>query len=290
MKLLHQNKQFSKMSMNSEKVSLGVNYFLAILYSLILLIPIYYMVVSSFKSNVEIYNSPLGLPQNFTFEKYVGVQERVDILRTVLVSFQITIGAEFINFIFGYMAAYAISRIPSKLGKIAETIFTTGFLIPAFAILVPIYLLAIKVGLFNNPLSLMFFLSASRLPVTIIILSTHLRNIPRDIEESATIDGANRFQIMWEIMFPLINSGTITVLVINFISFWNEYLFGWILLSGNPEARTLQMAIPLLRTPQNVDFGMLSAAVVISLIPTLIIFMFFQDRIVTGMTAGAVKG
>jgi multiple sugar transport system permease protein len=211
-------------------------------------------------------------------------------VKAVGVSFEIIVGAEIINLGLAFLAAYAIARIPTRLSRVVETIFSSGFLIPVFAMLVPTYLLAVKVGLLYNPLALIFFLSASRLPLTVITLAARLREIPREIEESAEIDGASRLQIILRIIFPMATSGVIIVLIINFLSFWNEYLFAWILLSGNPNVRTVQMLVPLLRSVNTIDYGLVAAAVAMSLVPVLAVFLFFQERIVSGSTSGAVKG
>jgi multiple sugar transport system permease protein len=282
--------RISRTYVNQDLVFKAGSYFLAVLYALMVLIPVYYVLISSFKSNSEIYNQPLSLPQTWTFEKFQVVQERVNIIKAIGISLGIIVGAEAINLVLAFLAAYAIARIPSPFARPLEMIFAAGFLIPIFAVLVPTYLLAVKVGLLNNPLALVFFLSSSRLPLAVIILAARLREIPREIEESAEIDGASRLRIIFDIVFPMAISGVITVLIINFLSFWNEYLFAWILLSGNPAIRTVQMAVPLLRGEKNIDYGLVAAAVTMSLIPIALIFIFFQERIVAGSTSGAVKG
>jgi multiple sugar transport system permease protein len=282
--------RFSKKNINRDKAFTYGTYLFAIVYALIVLTPVFYVLVSSFKNNNEIYNRPLNLPLTWTLEKFQTVQERLNMVKAVGVSFEIIVGAEVINLSLAFLAAYAIARIPTRLSRVVETIFSSGFLIPVFAMLVPTYLLAVKVGLLYNPLALIFFLSASRLPLTVITLAARLREIPREIEESAEIDGASRLQIILRIIFPMATSGVIIVLIINFLSFWNEYLFAWILLSGNPNVRTVQMLVPLLRSVNTIDYGLVAAAVAMSLVPVLAVFLFFQERIVSGSTSGAVKG
>jgi len=282
--------RFSKKYINRDKAFTFGTYLFAIVYALIVITPVFYVLVSSFKNNTEIYNRPLNLPLTWTLEKFQTVQDRLNMVKAVGVSFEIIVGAEVINLSLAFLAAYAIARIPTRLSRVVETIFSSGFLIPVFAMLVPTYLLAVKVGLLYNPLALIFFLSASRLPLTVITLAARLREIPREIEESAEIDGASRLQIILRIIFPMATSGVIIVLIINFLSFWNEYLFAWILLSGNPNVRTVQMLVPLLRSVNTIDYGLVAAAVAMSLVPVLAVFLFFQERIVSGSTSGAVKG
>jgi len=266
------------------------NYLMAIIYSLIIAVPFYYLVVSCFKDNSDIYNFPLNLPRLWTLAKFARVQAEVNIFHAVGVSFYVTIGAEAISLVLGFLAAYAIARIPTKITRFIEPIFAAGFLIPSFAIIVPVFLLAVKVGLFNNPLSYIFFLSSSSLPFTVILLTSSLREIPREIEESAEMDGASRADIILKIMVPMTTPGIITIVLINLFGFWNEYLFGWILLGGNLAARTVQMVVPLLRTAKNVDYSLVAAGVVVSVIPMMIVFIFFSEKIMSGISTGAVKG
>lgn len=265
-----------------------VKYIIAILYSLMILIPVYYVVIASFKTNAEIFLNPMALPESWSLEKFFVAEAQVKLIKAIGMSFVITIGAEALNLALGFMVAYAIARIPTRLATWVETIFSVGFLIPTFATLVPVYLLSTQVGLYHNPLSLIFFLSASRLPITTILLASHLRSIPKEMEESAEIDGANKLQMLLMIFLPLSSSGVITVFIINFLSFWNEFLFALILLSS--DNRTVQVAVPLLRAEKNTDYALLAAGVTLSIIPVLIVFLIFQERIMSGMTAGAVKG
>ncbi len=277
-------------NLNFDRPFILGNYIVAIIYTLIIIVPFYYLVVSAFKTNQEIFTSPLNLPLSWALTRFMVVQEEVNIFHAVGVSFFVTIGAEAISLVLGYLTAYGIARIQTKMTKYIEPIFVTGFLIPTFAIIVPVFLLDIKVGLFNNPLGYIFFLSASSLPFTIIMLVSSLRQIPREVEESAEMDGASRLNTMLQILVPMTIPGIITVALINFFSFWNEYLFGWVMLGGNQLAHTVQMVVPLLKTDKNIDYSLIAAAVVVSVIPVMIIYIFFQERIIAGASAGAIKG
>jgi ABC-type glycerol-3-phosphate transport system permease component len=114
-----------------------------------------------------------------------------------------------------------------------------------------------------------------------------MRGIPRALEEAAEIDGASRFQVLRYVIVPLSRSGIMTVSVLNFIGIWNEYIFALMLLDSR--YRTIQVAIPLLRTMRKVDYGLISAGVVAALIPVYLVFIFFQERVIQGMSSGAVK-
>lgn len=268
------------------------NYIAAILYALLITIPLYFVVISSFKDNAGIFGNPLGFPRLWDIQNYFEVQERVEMLRAVMISFLITITSLALLLVISFMAAYGIARIAPRfesksVGFLTETFFGLGFLIPAFALLVPIFLLAATSGLLYNPMYIISYYVAANLPLSIITLASHMRTIPRDLEESAEIDGANRFQVARHVIFPLTRSGLITILVLNFIAIWNEYIFALILLDS--KYRTVQIAMPLLRTFRKVDYGLISAGVVLALIPVYLIFIFFQERIISGMRAGSIK-
>jgi multiple sugar transport system permease protein len=264
------------------------NYLLAITYSLIIIIPIYYVFVSSFKSNIEIFTSPLGLPSSWSFSNYIKAQEQVNLIGAIIFSATIVFFSEILCLLLGFLAAYAIAHFQIKEANWVESFFGLGFLVPAFAVLVPVFLLAAQLKLLYNPVFLVFFYSAYQLPLTVIVLASYIRQIPREFEESAELDGASLFQMLRHIIFPLSKIGVTTVLVLNFLSFWNEYLFALILLNKN--TRTIQLALPLLKSQRLADYGLVAAGVVISLIPIYIVFIFFQDHIVSGLLEGGIKG
>jgi multiple sugar transport system permease protein len=269
-----------------------VNYLVMVAYAVTVLLPLYFVLLSSFKGNVEIFQNPLGWPETMDFGNYLRVQERVDALKAIGMSFGITTLALLIILVVSTVAAYGIARIASRfknqwLGLLAEAYFGLGFLIPAFSLLVPVFLLAARTGMLYDPLYLILFYVASNLSLSILMLSSHMRGIPRELEEAAEIDGASRLEILQYIIVPLSRSGIVTVLVLNFIAIWNEYIFALMLLDSR--FRTIQVAIPLLHTIHRVDYGLISAGVVAALIPVYIVFVLFQERVIQGMFAGGVK-
>ena len=263
-------------------------YFFAILYALLIIIPIYFIIVSAFKNNADVISSPLSLPAIFDFRKFIQAQNNVNILHATLISVVVTLGAEFVTLLLAFPATYAVARIPTRLSAFTEGIFSLGFLIPGLAILMPVYLMTAKSGLLYNPIALIILYPAFNLPLSMILLSSFMRKIPREMEESAVMDGANVVQIMVYIFGPICSPGIITVLVLNFINIWNEYLFALILMDSSN--RTIQLATALLRANQRqIDFGLIAAGVVTSLIPIIVVFVFFQEKIMNGMLAGAIK-
>jgi multiple sugar transport system permease protein len=264
-------------------------YLFSLLYASLIIIPLYFVIVSAFKNNSQIILTPLALPATINFSKFIQTQVSVHVVRATLISILITSGAEALTIILAFPAAYAVARIKTRLSPLVESIFSLGFLIPGLAILMPIYMMTAKAGLLYHPIALVILYPAFNLPLAMILLAGFMRKLPHELEESAVMDGGSVFQIIYHIFIPICMPGIITVLVLNFINIWNEYLFALILMDSNN--RTIQLALALLRANQrSIDFGLIAAGVLISMLPVYIVFIFFQEKIMSGMLAGAVKG
>ena len=264
-----------------------IGYLFALLYTVTILVPLYFVVISAFKETGAIFSAPLELPSNWDFANFFKAQDQANLFGAMRVSAIIAVQAEILTLVLGFMAAYAVARIPSRLAFITETAFGLGFLIPAFALIVPVFLLAARVGLLYDPIYLVIFYTASRLPLTVVFLASYMRDVPKELEDAARIDGANHLQIIRNVTFPLTISGVVTVLLLNFIFVWNEFLFALILLPS--DTRTVQLVVPILKSERLVDYGLVAAGVVMSIIPVYLVFVFFQERITSGMLSGSLK-
>lgn len=286
---------FKRLLRNIKKIRKGFDlvvtggYFFSIIYALVIIIPLYFVLVSAFKDNTQIVSTPLALPAKINFKLFTQAISSVNLLHAALISAIITIGAEVLTLVLAFPAAYAVARIQTRLSSFVESIFNLGFLIPGLAILMPVYIMIAKAGLLYNPIALVILYPAFNLPLSMILLSSFMRKLPQELEESAVMDGGNVLQIIFYIFFPLCAPGILTVVVLNFLGIWNEYLFTLILMDS--DNRTIQLALALLRGNQRtVNYGLTAAGVVLSMIPVYIVFIFFQDKIMSGMFAGAVKG
>src|SRR5258706_16425412 len=280
--------RISQKARNSPDGFVISGYLFSILYAFLIIIHLYFVVISAFKNNNQIITTPLALPSALDFNKFLQAQANVNLLRAMLISVAVAIGAEILTLVLAFPAAYAIARMQTRLAAFAEAIFSLGFLIPSLAILMPVYLMTARAGLLYHPIALVILYPAFSLPLSLVLLTSFMRKLPRELEESAVMDGGNVLQIIFYIFFPICMPGIITVLVLNFINIWNEYLFALILMDSNN--RTIQLALALLRANQRtVDYGLIAAGVLISMVPAFIVFIFFQDRIVSGMFTGAIK-
>lgn len=258
------------------------------LYAAAIVLPIYYVVVSAFKENQAIITQPLALPGSLQLENFARAWQIADMFTGIVNSIIVTVGAEIVTLLLAIPAAYAIARLKGRGPVWLERFFSLGFLIPTIALLVPTFLFSLQLNLYQTRAFLILFYPAGALPLTIILLAQFMRTIPSEIEEAARIDGATRFDILLRIFIPLTMPGITTVVLLNFLSFWNEYLFALII--TDQATRTVQVALPTLQNAQVIDYGLMAAGTVIALIPVYLVYLLTQRRMYEALVAGAVKG
>jgi multiple sugar transport system permease protein len=263
-------------------------YGLVLLYAALLIIPVYFVVVSAFKDNPAIFGSPLAPPSSLSLTNFARAQEGAKLGQALLNSVTLTVSAELLTLVLAIPASYALARAGGRAADALDRIFSLGFLVPAFAVLVPTLLLAVAAGLFRNTLFLILFYPATALPLSVVLLTQFMRSIPVELAESATVDGASELVILRRIWFPLSMPGVVAVVILNFLNFWNEYIFALVILG--PASRTVQVAVPTLRSGLVVEYGLLSAGILISVLPVYLVYVFLQRQMQEALTAGAVKG
>jgi multiple sugar transport system permease protein len=259
-------------------------------YALILALPIYFLLVSSLKTNQEIFSQPFQLPTEWLFSNYPNAWERAVMGQALLNSLFVSLAAEIITLALVIPASYGLARSRSKVASLFEKIFALGFLIPAFATLVPVLLLSIQLGLFQTREFLTLFMVATTLPLSVILLTQFMRTIPAELEESAMVDGLSRIRILWNIYLPLSLPGVAMIVILNFLAYWNEFLFSLVLVGSKASERTIQVALPTLIDQTKTEFGPLLAGTVITLIPVYILYIILNRRLEGALTAGAIKG
>jgi multiple sugar transport system permease protein len=259
-------------------------------YAALLVLPIYYIVISSSKTNEEIFSRPTALPKNWSGDNFSKAWEMAALGDGLINSGIIVMASLLITLVLSIPAAYSIARSGGRLSRAVELFFAGGFLIPTFAALVATVLLSIAVGLFQTKLFLILYYPATALPLAVILLTQYMRSIPAELAESAMIDGASRLKVLMLIYLPLSWPAISSVLVVNFIQFWNEYLFALIIAGPSIETRTAQVALPTLAGLKMTDYGLMSAGTVIILIPVFVFYAILQKRLEGALAAGALKG
>jgi ABC-type sugar transport system, permease component len=266
--------------------------FVLMLYSIIVLFPMVWTAYSSLKSNAEFYRNPWALPTSLHFENYINAWHKAHIGNYFLNSLIISMTVVIVLAVIGSMAAYVLSR--SHHGRTAQVIlvvYLLGMLVPIILGAVPTFLLLKSFGLLDRMMGLILIYVAFGLPFTVFVLQSFYKTIPHEMEEAALIDGCSMNRTFWEIVFPLARSGILTVSIFNFISFWNEYVFALTFIISE-QKKTLSLGlINLMETSRyETNWGALFAGLIIVMIPTILIYTVFQNRITSGLTIGAVKG
>ena len=258
-------------------------------YALLLAIPLYYLLTSALKTNIEIFTQPFALPLQWLWtnfaEAWTSGQLGTALWNSVLVSGVAVI----LTLVLAVPAAYALARSDNRIARAITGTFAAGFLIPPFAALIPTVILAIHLGLFYTREFQMLFLPATALPLSVLLLAQFMKTIPNELVESASMDGASHFSILMRIFVPLAMPGIVSVTILQVLGFWNEYLFSLTITGTSADVRTVQVALPTLISDAT-DYGVLAAGTVIALVPVYIAYAVLQRRMQDALTAGALKG
>lgn len=270
---------------------LVVGYVGVVGYALTLVLPLYWLFISAFKPRIEILAQPFVPTFSSGISNFVEVWERLDVARALMSSVYITVASLALTLVLAVPAAYALARSTGRVATWVERLYALGFLIPGFAALIPTLLLAIRLGMFGSREFMIMYLPASAQPLAVILLTQFMRAVPPELEESARMDGAGRLRILWSVYLPMVRSGVATIAILNFIGFWNEYLYTLIIVGVNPFKRTMQVALPTLQGNQGVtDFALVCAGTVIAVLPVFLVYAVLNRRMEDALVQGAVKG
>jgi multiple sugar transport system permease protein len=254
------------------------------------LFPFYWMISISLKTGADLTNGS-AYPPNPTLSNYKSVFQNGDFTRALLNSAVVSVVTTVAALTVGSFCAYALARLRfrGKFPILALVLSITTF--PAIAIAAPLFRLWSDIGIFNTWIGLIIPNLTFALPLAIYILVSFFKEIPKDLEEAALVDGATHFTAFRKVVVPLAAPGLATAGILTFIGVWNEFLFA-ITLTSSPKARTVPAAIAFFTGSTQFErpLGTISAASVIISIPLIFLVLFFQKRIVAGLTAGAVKG
>lgn len=271
------------------KISQIIIYLLLTLFSIIFLFPIAWVVFASFKDNPSLLTQPWALPNPVQYQNYTIAWVSGKIGQYFLHSLIVSGATLLLNLLFSSMAAYAISRMKWKLSKTVMNIFLIGMMVPIHATLIPLYLIFAKIGLINSLMGLIIPYMVFAFPTTIYILSSFFSSLPRDIEEAAVIDGCSLWRVFWKIILPISAPGLFTVSIFGFVASWNELLVAMIFTTGD-SVKTLPVGLTNFVGTYSTNYAPMLAAIVLAMLPTIVIYCIFSNKIIGGMTAGAVKG
>jgi ABC-type glycerol-3-phosphate transport system permease component len=249
-----------------------------------------WLMSASLKTNRELYANLWKLPTNPTWDNFTHAWNLAHIGNYFSNSIVIVAIVMAVTILISSMAAYALARISFRGSTFILYSLIGGMGIPVQLLLVPLFMLLAKLHLVNKPLGLIVAYVAYLLPFTVFLLVGFFRTIPMEIEESAAMDGASDFTIFRKIMMPLAAPGLITAAIFNFVTLWNEYLLALVIL-GKPKSWTVSLGLYNLNVAMGstADWVSLFAGVVIIMIPSMLLYIFLSDRIISGLTLGATK-
>ncbi|MGB4590545.1 MAG: carbohydrate ABC transporter permease [Clostridiaceae bacterium] len=266
-----------------------------------IIVPVLWVFMASVKDNSEFYGNPWVLPKGLKFSNFKEAIIIANMGEYFMNSVIVTGLGIVILLVVAIPCAYALSRFEFKGQKLLSTIFHGGIFINVNYIVVPIFLMLLnwdialnaKIGhgfFLDNKFILALVYASTSIPFTIYLLSNYFRTIPKDFEEAANMDGAGNFRTMISIMVPMAKPSIITVILFNFLSFWNEYIISLTLMPSS--AKTLPVGLINLMQSQRgaANYGPMYAGLVIVMLPTLILYMLVQKKLTEGMTVGGVKG
>lgn len=257
--------------------------------ALISIIPFLWVVMLSLKSNEEILNNPLSLPSQFIFAGYGNALEIAPLGQYLINSVIIAVISTLLNVLISSMAAYTTTRFQFRLKKPIVVIMSISLLLPITALIMPVYSIIRFLGLYDTKTALILVYTALDLPMSFFILRAFFLTIPKELEEAAYIDGASFLQCYRRVILPLTSPGMITAGILHFIFCWNEFLYA-LTLTASHGARTVPLALNYFTSQFAFDYNAMFSAVVIMILPSIVIFILFQEKIIEGLTAGAVKG
>lgn len=273
-------------------------YTVLISFALSILIPVAWVFTASVKQNSEFYGSPWAFPEGIHLQNFADAWQKANMGSYFLNSVIVTALGLLILLAVAIPAAYVLARYDFMGAGIVNTLFMSGLFINVSYIVVPIFLMLIDAGdimgeqiFLNNRFVLALVYASTALPFTIYLLSGYMRTIPRAYEEAASVDGCGHFRTMIQIVLPMAKPSIITVLLFNFLSFWNEYIIALTLMTGDT-SKTLPVGLMNLMKAQNAaaQYGQLYAGLVIVMLPTLILYILVQKKLLTGMAVGGIKG
>jgi len=266
-----------------------VKWCILLFFLVVALLPIAWLLINSFRTNLELQVSSFGLPEVWQFSNYVKALQMASLPRLFFNSILASACAVCLNLLVSSMAGFILSRESFKGRDTIYTVLTAGVLIPIIAFMVPYFSFITSIKLYNTLVSLILVYSAVNIPVSVFLVTSFMKSIPKELEEAAIIDGCTFSERFTKIIFPMAQSGLVTAGTFCFIYSWNDFIMA-MLLTSSIETRTVQLGIKFFTSQFITDYTTMFAAIILTIIPSVGAYMFLHNKIISGLTAGAVKG
>ncbi|MDG4857903.1 carbohydrate ABC transporter permease, partial [Streptomyces sp. T-3] len=274
------DRKLTKVTATSDRNVAVISHVLLSVWAVIVIVPMLWVLMSSFKSTGEILSSPFSLPDHWRFENYSNAWTDADIGKYFLNSVIVVVCALFLVMLLGAMCAYILARFEFPGRRLIYYVMLAGLTFPVFLAIVPLFFQLQNLGLLNTRLGLILTYVAFALPFTMFFLYSFFRSLPHDVYEAALIDGAGDWRAFFQVMLPMASPGMAAVAIFNFLGLWNQFLLP-VALNTDKDQWVLTQGMAAYASSQvyDVDYGALFAAIVVTVAPVLVVYAIFQRRI-----------
>lgn len=263
-------------------------YLIAFLFLFIFMYPLYFVIISSLKTNTEIFISPFSFPKEFHFENYKTAIEIGNIGRQFVNSMFLSLVTLALTATLASMVSFAISRLRFTGQEIMRVYFVMGMMVPIQSIIVPLAWVINNFNIRDNYAVLILLFTASHMPLATFIVTGSMNSLPSSLEEAAIIDGCSIYQVFLKIVLPLVKPAIATVGIFVFMYTWNDLLVSMVFI-GKSELRTISVGLLNFVGARKSDYGALMAAIFVAMLPPLVMYLLLQENVVKGLTSGANK-
>lgn len=264
-------------------------YIILFIQSIVVIYPIFLTIVTSLKTNRQIFKNPFGMPTSFNLTNYIKLFEKANYATYFLNSLIVAAGSLIVILLVSSLASYALSKYTFFGNKFLSLYFLAGLMIPIRLGTINIMQIFQTLHLYNNLLSLIIIYSAMGIPAGILIFSGFIREIPNELNDSGRVDGCSEFGIFRKIIVPLLGPAIVVVAVYNLIPIWNDFWFPLVLIN-NENLMTVPLATAKLFGQYETDYGIIFALLTSAALPPMILFITLSRHFIKGLTAGAIKG
>ena len=263
---------------------------LTVLFSLAVIFPIVFIILTSFKNNNEFYLNIFGLPGIWRIENYPYAWTKGQLGKYAFNSVVVTVTAVFASVLFTSLGGYALSKLHIPKANAIINLFLVFNFVPGVAVYIPLYSQLIQMHLNKTIWMLILPYTAWTIPISIFIFKQFFDSIPNELIEAARIDGSGELSTFFRVILPLVTPAVATVMVFNFINTWGEYMWASISATGSSNVITLPVGLLYFRGEYGIEWGPFAAAIVIIILPLMLLFIYLQKYFIQGITSGAVKG
>lgn len=261
---------------------------LAVACMLIMLFPFILVLLNAFKTRTEIIKNPLALPAGLSFQNFITAWKTMNFPRVLGNTVYVTVLSQIVLIVFGSMLAYMLVRWNWKINKIILGVLVCAMIIPFQSLMIPFVSIFGKLGWMNSKTALVFFYLGFGMPMTTFMYHGFIKSVSMEMEEAAMIDGCSHMACFWKIIFPNLKSISTTILIINILWTWNDFLLPSLVLVKD-KARTIPLSTFYFFGEYTAELGYAMSALILSVLPVVVVYLFLQKQIVSGVMDGAIK-